>query len=411
MSKITTIKGFADHLPAEAKRFNHLSSVAKDVFSSYGYKEVHVPILEYTDLFSRSIGTETDVVQKEMFTFPDRKGRLLTMRPEATAGIMRSYIEHSMHTKESISKLFTFGPMFRYERPQKGRMRQFHQLNCEMLGAVEPQADAETILMLMSFLEKVGLTELVLEINNLGCQECRPAFKETLKEFFAAQNKEEYCEDCQRRMETSPLRVLDCKQPRCKELSEQAPKIAENVCPSCKEHFAAVLESLQQNDLSYKLNHRLVRGLDYYSRTTFEVVSGAIGAQSSVAGGGRYDGLIASLGGPDIPGIGFACGMERLNLLMPELPEDGTDFYVAVLDQNGLSAGLKLAQKLRANGLNGNCTFAASSAKSQLRQASRHKARYCLIIGSTELENGTVVVKNMESGEQREEKRDTLTLE
>ncbi len=408
MDKISTVKGFADHLPEEAAQFSFMGETAQKVFGQYGYREIHVPILEYTELFARGIGTETDVVQKEMFTFPDRKDRSLTMRPEATAGIMRSYIEHSIHAKESISKFFTYGPMFRYERPQKGRMRQFHQVNCECLGAEQPQVDAEIILMLMHYLNSLGIKDIGLELNTLGCKECRPAYRETLKAFLKKQKVEEFCEDCQRRMETNPLRVLDCKVPGCKALTQGAPEIADNVCPSCREHFATVKGLLDESGLQYRLNSRLVRGLDYYNRTTFEVVSGNIGAQTSVAGGGRYDGLVASLDGPDVPGVGFACGMERLAMVMPQPAVQTPDFYIAVLDENALNPALALAQNLRAAGLAGVCAFASGSMKSQLRSATRLSVRYCLILGGNELENGTVIIKNMENGEQKEVKRQGL---
>lgn len=408
MSKISTIKGFADHLPEEAAEFSFMGRVAQEVFPRYGYSEIHVPILEYTELFQRGIGTETDVVQKEMFTFPDRKGRSLTMRPEATAGIMRSYIENSVYTKENITKYFSFGPMFRYERPQKGRMRQFHQVDCECLGAAEPQVDAEVILMLMDYLKSIGIVDVTLELNTLGCRQCRPAYRELLTAYLKKQKVEDFCEDCRRRIDTNPLRVLDCKVPTCKAMTEDAPRIGENVCPECAAHFSAVRRFLDASALQYVLNPRLVRGLDYYCRTTFEVVSGNIGSQASIAGGGRYDGLVSDLGGPDIPGIGFACGMERLAMVMPDRPLPRPDFYVAALDPAALDAALLLAMSLRQAGLSGECAFSASSIKSQMRAASRHNARYCLIIGGSELENGTVIVKNMESGEQREAVRSEL---
>jgi len=298
--------------------------------------------------------------------------------------------------------------MFRYERPQKGRMRQFYQIDCELLGAVEPQADAEVVLMLMDFMRGIGLEKLDLEINNLGCKACRPQYREKLKAFFASLEKKEFCEDCQRRMDANVLRVLDCKLPRCRELNAGAPNIADNVCPDCAGHFSAVLSLLERCGQAYSINYRLVRGLDYYTRTTFEVVSGSIGSQSAVAGGGRYDGLVASLGGPDVPGIGFACGMERLAMLMPEQAEEDLDFYVAVLDEKACNEALLLAQQLRQSGLVGVASFSFGSAKSQLRQASKHQAKYCLILGGNELERGTVIVKNMENGEQREENRAEL---
>lgn len=402
MSKVSTVKGFADHLPEEAAQFSFMGRMAQEVFSRYGYCEIHVPILEYTELFQRGIGSETDVVQKEMFTFPDRKGRSLTMRPEATAGTMRSYIENSTYAKESITKYFTFGPMFRYERPQKGRMRQFHQVNCECLGAQEPQVDAEVVLMLMDYLRSIGISDVTLELNTLGCRDCRPAYRDLLTTFLRQQKVEDFCEDCRRRIDTNPMRVLDCKVPACKAMTLGAPEISDNVCPACKAHFTVVRCLLDERGQQYLLNPRLVRGLDYYTRTTFEVVSNNIGAQASIAGGGRYDGLISDLGGPDTPGIGFACGMERLALVMPERKLPQPDFYIAVLDESALDSALLMAMELRLAGLSGECAFSAGSMKSQMRAASKHAVKYCLILGGNELENGTVIIKNMESGVQRE---------
>jgi len=400
MSKVSKIKGFADLFPPESVKFSRIETVAKDIFNRYGYQEMRIPILEKTELFSRSIGEETDVVQKEMYTFPDRKGRSLTMRPEATAGVMRAYIEDKMYASGGVSRLFTHGPMFRYERPQKGRMRQFHQINCEALGSPDPLLDAEVILMLAHFLTELGLTKLSFEINSLGCRECRPLYLAALAEFLKGMHKENLCEDCMRRKLTNPLRVLDCKVPGCKEYTADAPKITDHLCPGCREHFDAVMEVVEGSGLSYTLNPRLVRGLDYYVRTTFEVVSGDIGSQSSVAGGGRYDGLIGSLGGPDQPGVGFACGMERLALLMPDAEPAKPDFHIVVLEEAGLASALKLAQELRKAGLSGEAPYALSSMKSQMRQANKTGARFCLVLGGEELSTETALVKNMADGAQ-----------
>ncbi len=401
MSAIQSIKGFADLFSPQSDVYSFMEDAARRVFSSYGYSELRVPVLEHTELFARSIGAETDVVQKEMYTFPDRKGRSLTLRPEATAGMMRAYVESSRHNQEALSKFFCHGPMFRYERPQKGRMRQFHQIDCECLGAHEPQADAEVLLMLMRFLTEIGLSELTLEVNTLGCRACRPAYHDLLRDFLNSLDKSRLCEDCRRRLETNPLRVLDCKVPDCKALTANAPRIGDHVCPDCRAHFDTVLGILNAAALPHVINPRLVRGLDYYMRTTFEVVSGSIGAQSSVAGGGRYDGLVSQLGGPDIPGIGFACGMERLALMLGEkIQPSQPDFYLAVLDQAALDKALLLAEDLRQAGKRGELSFAAKSLKSQMRQASRNQARFCLMLGADELAGNTVMIKNLTSGEQ-----------
>ncbi len=402
MSELHTIKGFSDLFVPLSSLYTRMEDVARRVFGAYGYRELRTPLLEYTELFARSIGAETDVVQKEMYTFNDRKERSLTLRPEATAGIVRAYIEHSGHSQEGISKFFTYGPMFRYERPQKGRMRQFHQLDCECLGAHEPQADAEVLLMLMHFLKELGLTQLRPELNTLGCRDCRPAYRIVLADFLDGLDVEALCEDCRRRMHTNPMRVLDCKVPTCQELTQDAPRIRDHVCAPCAEHFNVVLSILDKRKLAYTLNPRLVRGLDYYMRTTFEVVSTDIGAQGSVAGGGRYDGLVAQLGGRDVPGTGFACGMERLALLLASTREDThrPDFFFAVLDDGATDTALLAAQTLREARLGGEVSFAGKSLKSQLRQASSNKAEYCLIMGETELKAGQVLIKHMDSGEQ-----------
>jgi histidyl-tRNA synthetase len=402
MSTISKIKGFADLFPPESDAFTHMERVAREVFGRYGFGEVRLPVLEKTELFARSIGEETDVVQKEMYTFPDRKGRSVTLRPEATAGVMRAYVENKVHAQEQVSKLYTFGPMFRYERPQKGRMRQFHQINAEIVGSPSAQSDAELILMLWTFLRTLELPGLELQLNSLGCPECRPAYHAALKNYFAALDRESLCQDCLRRMETNPLRVLDCKVPACKEATHGAPSILEHLCPGCEEHFSSVRAVLDASGIAYVLTPRLVRGLDYYVRTTFEVVSGDIGAQSSVAGGGRYDGLIKALGGPDLPATGFACGMERLALLLGEPPRARPDFYVAVLDESGLDRGLVLAQALRDAGLSGDCAYAASSMKSQMRAANKKDARTALILGPDELAADRVQAKDMAGGGQHD---------
>lgn len=397
---IARIKGFADMFPPDSDQFTRIENTARQVFGRYGFVELRTPLLEFTELFCRSIGEETDVVQKEMYTFPDRKGRSLTLRPEATAGVMRAYIESGLTNREPVSRLFTTGPMFRYERPQKGRMRQFHQINCECLGSHSPMADAELVSMLLRFLSDLGLTDLTLKMNSLGCSECRPKFKQALLEYLAGVDRDALCPDCARRVETNPLRVLDCKQPGCRAITDNAPKLIDYNCPDCRAHFDTVLELLQGQALAFELDHRLVRGLDYYCRTTFEVVSGSIGAQAAVAGGGRYDGLVKSLGGPDVPGVGFACGMERLALMMGEGSGAAADFYLVAMDAQSRAQGWQLAQKLRDAGLTGEMNFSEAGFKSLMRQAGKSGAKYCLIIGPDEAAQGTVVVKNLESGEQ-----------
>ena len=391
-----SIKGFADLFSPHSLAFTHMEKVARETFATFAYEELRTPIMEFTELFCRGIGTETDVVQKEMYTFPDRKERSLTLRPEATAGVIRAYIQSSLYAKESISKLFTYGPMFRYERPQKGRMRQFHQLNCECLGADSPYVDAEIITMLLMFLQNIGITQTSVQINSLGCSKCRPAYRDTLYNNLKSIDNADFCEDCVRRMETNPLRVLDCKNETCKKHTEDAPQLAEHICPECKEHFQTVLKLLDMSNISYVLNPRLVRGLDYYCRTTFEIVSDAVGAQSSIAGGGRYDGLVKQLGGPDIAGIGFACGMERLAMLIPDIEKARPSFAIVSMGDEAKAMGFTLALNLRKAGLVGD-QCQGESFKSQMRQAGKVNAHFALILGEDECRDKTVTIKNMDA--------------
>ena len=402
MAKIQKIKGFSDLFEAESAKFTMMEDAARRIFSRYGYGEVRVPVLEKTELFQKSIGEDTDVVGKEMFTFIGRKGESLTLRPEATAGVTRAFVESGGYQPGQVAKYFSFGPMFRYERPQKGRQRQFHQIDAEIFGAAEPAADAELILMLRSFLTEIGLTKLSFELNSLGCRECRPGYRQALTDFFAGLDSEKLCDDCRRRMHTNPLRVLDCKVPGCKELVADAPSVKDHLCSGCRSHFDAVLTLLDAAGVAYPLNPRLVRGLDYYVRTAFEVTSGDIGAQSSVAGGGRYDGLVANLGGPDVPGVGFACGMERLAMLLPEAGARSLDFYIAVTDPRAVHQGLLLAERLRAAGLSGEASYESGSMKSRLRAANRLNARACVIIGQSEFDEGTLTLKDMGEGGSQE---------
>ncbi len=400
MTTYTKIKGFADQFGDDAHCLQRMENAAREVFGRHGFGELRTPILEKTELFYRSIGDETDVVQKEMYTFPDRKGRSLTLRPEATAGVMRAFIENKLHTREQVTRVFTIGPMFRYERPQKGRLRQFHQINAECLGPGEPAADAETVLMLMQFFQRLSIGNLRLELNSLGCRDCRPTFHQALREHFAALDRDALCEDCRRRADSNPLRVLDCKVPTCKELVKDAPSLGEHLCEACTTHFVEVRAILDACGQGYVLNPRLVRGLDYYTRTTFEVVSEDIGAQSSVAGGGRYDGLIRDLGGPDLPGVGFAIGMERLMPLLPQAPERPLDFFLALLAPEAATQAMVLASRLRGLGLRGSVAYAASSMKSQMRQADKSGAAWCLILGENEAREGRIQCKHMGTGQQ-----------
>ncbi len=400
MAQIQALKGFGDLFGKDADMFTFMENKAREVFGLFSYEEVRTPLVESTDLFCRSIGEETDVVGKEMYTFTDKGQRSITLRPEATAGVMRAFVESKMYTPGSVHKLFTTGPMFRYERPQKGRMRQFHQLNCECLGSPEPENDAEVILMLHHFLNEIGISDFIMHVNSLGCNECRPKYKQALTTWLLELDQDALCEDCRRRVHTNPLRVLDCKVPNCVEYVEKAPKMADFHCEECKDHFSKVTELLDLAKVPYILNPKLVRGLDYYIRTTFEAVSTNIGAQSSIAGGGRYDGLVKQIGGAEVSGIGFACGMERLAMLAKAPEEEKPLFFLAVMDNNAISTGFTIAQNLRKAGIKGDYAFGSRGIKSLMRQADKSKAKYTLILGGDELQQGTIIVKTMESGEQ-----------
>lgn len=396
------LKGFADIYGEQAAHYSLMEKCAREVFYRYGFSELRTPLLEQTSLFKRSIGNETDVVQKEMFTFSDSHGRDMSLRPEATAGVLRACAGNGLAREGMISRFFTIGPMFRHERPQKGRMRQFHQINCECLGSDSPILDAEIILMLINFLESIEVPELKLKINSLGCQKCRKNYLENLVAWLNKVAPASLCEDCLRRKETNPLRVLDCKQPTCRHTLESAPLLPEHLCEECRFHFDRVLELLRLNGVNPELEPTLVRGLDYYVRTTFEVVSDKIGAQTAVAGGGRYDGLLCNIGGPDLPGIGFACGMERLELLMPPHEEAPLDFFFASsgISEKDWNRAFNMVEKLRKAGFGGEMNYVSASIKSLMRQASHFNVKICFLFGSDEAAASKVTLKNMRNGEQ-----------
>lgn len=394
------LKGFADIYGTQRESFFKMETQARQVFGLYGFDELRTPILEQTALFQRSIGSATDVVQKEMFTFTDSKNRSMTLRPEATAGVMRACIENGLVNIGTVSRFFTIGPMFRHERPQKGRMRQFHQINCESLGSDSPYADAELISMLLDFLRRLNLSSLTLKMNSLGCRSCRKDYLDKLRTFFDGVEKEKFCPDCQARMSSNPLRVLDCKNEVCRQILASAPLLLDNVCDDCKAHFQTVLKLLDNLGIQVEIDHHLVRGLDYYIRTTFEVASNEIGAQTAVAGGGRYDGLISQLGGPDIPGVGFACGMERLALLMKESDPKSLDFYFIAPENEQREKAFLLVSELRKNGFCGEMNYDKGGFKSLMRQASRSGAKFCIILGPDEAQSNSVSIKNMMDGNQ-----------
>ena len=401
---IKLIRGFRDILPEQTGLWHHVEKLARSSFEKFGFSELRIPILEKTELFARSIGANTDIVEKEMYTFSDRKGELLTLRPEATASVVRAYIEHKLYASDPVWKLFTIGPMFRRERPQQGRYRQFYQINAEVFGLHDPRADAELLLCLTGFLNRLELSDVALHINSLGCQACRPAFKDALTTFLAGRSKD-LCSDCLRRRNQNPLRVFDCKVPTCKESMVDAPSILNFLCDACQDHFDTVRRALDTFSIKYKTDHRLVRGLDYYTRTTFEVLASTLGAQDAVAGGGRYDGLVKALGGPDQPGVGFGIGADRLVALLEDREKVFAKFptlFVAALGQAAQEKAFYWVQEFRAKNVQTEMDFQDRSLKAQMRRANKLGAAFVLIVGDRELENKVVVLRNLETKEQEE---------
>ncbi|HLA27891.1 MAG TPA: histidine--tRNA ligase [Syntrophales bacterium] len=402
MAVINSIKGFKDILPDETGRWRHIEEKAREVFCCFGVKEIRTPVMEKTELFRRGIGATTDIVEKEMYTLLDRGDESLSLRPEATASIIRAYVEHSMYASDPVAKLFTIGPMFRSERPQKGRFRQFHQINVEFLGLDDPRADGEIILLLTHFLESVGLAGFHLEINSLGCPACRPAFREAILKFLKG-SEGGLCKDCQRRLGTNSLRVLDCKLEQCRGITAQVPMILDFLCPDCSDHFSRVRAILDNFGLAYKINHRMVRGLDYYTKTAFEVTAEFLGAQNAVAGGGRYDSLVSELGGPDIAGIGFAIGMERLISLLPEIKkysDISPHLFIAAIGEDAVERAFALCDRLRMKGLRVEMDYTGKSLKGQMKRAGKLGSRYTLIVGEKELTEKKAELRDMEKGTQ-----------
>ena len=400
---ITGIKGMNDILPGEVETWQLLEERARRIFTAFGYREIRVPILEKTELFCRSIGETTDIVEKEMYSFVDKGGTSMTMRPEGTAPVIRAFIEHKLHTLDPVSKLYYLGPMFRHERPQKGRYRQFHQIGAEVIGLDDPKIDAQVLAMLSHFFAAVGIIGVALQINSLGCPECRPAYRQTLLAFLQARLGQ-LCADCQRRAATNPLRALDCKVPGCVEATVGAPAVVEHLCAGCAIHFEAVRGHLTALEVPFTVNPRMVRGLDYYTKTTFEMVTDRLGAQSAVAAGGRYDRLVADLGGPALPGIGFAMGEERLALLLG-LREDAAPrpaLFIATLGVEAERFGFRLLTRLQRQGTYAEMEYAGKSLKAQLRRADKFGAQRVLILGGDELARGIAQLRDMAAGSQEE---------
>ena len=404
---IRAVKGTRDLLPPDTAVWNRVERIAREVFRVYNYQEIRTPILEETQLFARGVGQETDIVSKEMYTFEDRDGSSLTLRPENTASVIRAYIEHRLDQRPGLQKLYYIGPMFRRERPQKGRYRQFFQIGAEAIGSESPFIDAEVIEMVVEMLARSGLSGFTLLINSVGCADCRAKFVEKLREALKPVAPT-LCVDCQRRAETNPLRVLDCKVPEDQPAIDRLPSILDNLCEFCAPHFAAVQSYLRDRGIDFEIKPRLVRGLDYYMRTTFEVIHGNLGAQNSVLGGGRYDGLAESLGSNvHSPGIGFSIGEDRLVMTVDQTPDSALDIFLAPLGEAALRHAGELARDLRRAGTSVE-VMAGGKLKRAMELANKAGARYALFLGDDELGAGKYSLKVMLSGEQQRVTREEL---
>ncbi len=397
------VRGARDILPGEVGPWRFLESTVREVFARYGFREIRTPLLEATELFARTVGEGSDIVRKEMYTFA-RGDESVSLRPENTASVVRAFVEHALHRGIAAGfpeRYFYMGPMFRYERPQKGRQRQFHQIGVEVLGAPEALCDAETLEMVWTFLDALGIRDRELVLNSVGDPRCRPGFREALRSWIEPRLPH-LCEDCRRRSAENPLRVFDCKVEADRALLREAPVVGDHLCGECRDHFDAVRRCLDAYGIPHRFDPRMVRGLDYYQRTVFEVTSPRLGAQNSILGGGRYDGLVEDLGGPPVPGFGFAVGMERLLMLLPEdrteAPE--CDVLIVTLGQEGWNASVGMARRLRAAGLRVVGSLAERPMGAQLKRAAKVGARFALFVGEAELASGRFGLKNLATGEQ-----------
>lgn len=396
-------KGTRDVLPEESFRWQQLEALIRDVVRKYGLREARTPVIEHTELFLRGVGSTTDIVQKEMYTFQDKGDRSITLKPEGTAGIVRLFVEHNLFGEPQPTKMYYLNnPVFRYERPQAGRLREHHQFGVEIFGASQASADAECISIVLEILDRIGLTGLSVRLNSIGCPNCRPRYHEALREYLHSRY-DDLCETCKTRYEANPLRILDCKVPKCGEIVAQAPNIMDFICDDCRKHMDALLKRLDRMGIRYELTPTLVRGLDYYTKTVFEVFSDRIGSQGAICGGGRYDGLVQELCGPACPGVGFGMGMERLLLLMQESGVDfdrpaRCDLYIAPLGEAAGVEAFVLAQELRGSGLSVDLDHIGRSMKAQFKYADKLDARFVLTVGDSELETGSAKLKRMSDG-------------
>jgi histidyl-tRNA synthetase len=394
--KYKKLKGVQDILPPDISVWQFIEEKARSIFRSYCYREIRLPVMESTDIFVRSIGETSDIVEKEMYTFRDKGDRSITLRPEGTAPFVRAYVENHLYNEPAPQKYYYMGPMFRYERPQAYRYRQFYQIGAEAMGVDDPKIDTEIISMLSSILEAIGLKGLNFEITSIGCRECRPDYTKALKEFLG-DKLEDFCSDCGRRFKTNPLRVLDCKVPSCIRTRRGSPPVINFLCKDCSDHFDQLKNNLLKLNIPHTINPNLVRGLDYYTRTAFEVSSENLGSQSAVAAGGRYDGMVKEFGGPDTPGIGFAIGMERIIPLIKDSLETtgGPELFMCPLGNEASEKAMLIAEELRTKGVRVEVNYDNTSIRSQMRKANRIGAKNVVVIGEDELESSTVKIKNM----------------
>lgn len=400
------IKGTEDVLPKDSYRWQFVEDVMRKESAAYGFKEIRTPVFEHTELFARGVGQTTDVVQKEMYTFDTKGGESVTLRPEGTAGAARAVLEHGLVNDSLPIKASYFVSCYRYEKPQAGRLREFHQFGLECYGTQSPVADAELICAAQSIFDRLGIKQLRLEINSIGCPTCRAEYHKALKEYFYGY-KDELCDTCNSRLEKNPMRILDCKSPVCSKIAQGAPKITDYLCDECKEHFASVQKYLDAAGVEYTVNPTIVRGLDYYTKTVFEFVTDFIGAQGTVCGGGRYDGLIEELGGKHLPSLGFAMGIERLLMLMDkqgiEIPKPSTcDLYVAVMGEKASLKSFEIIKAVRSCGLIAETDIVGRGLRAQMKYADKIGAKFSMVLGDNEIEQGKAVIKNMSSGEQTE---------
>ena len=413
MALITkAIKGTKDVLPKDVHKNQYIEATALDIASKFGDKEIRTPVFEHTELFQRGVGDTTDVVQKEMYTFDDKGGRSITLRPEGTAGAVRSYLENGLCNEALPQKVCYLISCYRYEKPQAGRLREFHQFGVECFGSASPLADAEIIALAKSLFDTLGVKDLSLEINSIGCPTCRAEYHKALKEYFSSR-KDELCDTCKSRLDRNPMRILDCKSPICHEIAEGAPVVIDYLCDECKEHFENVQKYLKAQNIEYTINPQIVRGLDYYTKTVFEFVSNSIGAQGTVCGGGRYDGLVEELGGQHTPSLGFAMGIERLMLIMEaqgcEFPEaEKPDLFIVALGEKATLKAVEIAKDMREEGFSALLDLNQRSVRAQMKYADKLGAKFNVVIGDNEVEAKTAKLKNMQTGEETEINLDTF---